>query len=80
MPLPAKLEMVPPVALTSAELKSVEASERVKVSVALSPALRVLTSLEIAIVGATSSRSLISRSTSWSLALPAASVATTAKL
>ena len=38
-------------ALTSAEVKSVEASESVKVSDAVSPALRVVTSLEIAIVG-----------------------------
>ena len=53
MPLPAKLERVPPVALTSAEVKSVEASERVKVRVAVSPALRVETLLEMAIVGAT---------------------------
>jgi hypothetical protein len=43
VPEPAKLERVPPVALMSAEVKSVEASERVKVSVAVSPALRVLT-------------------------------------
>ena len=51
MPLPAKLERVPPVTLMSAEVKSVEASERVKVRVAVSPALRVETLLEMAIVG-----------------------------
>ena len=51
MPEPEKLERVPPVALTSAAVKSVDASERVKVSDAVSPALRVETLLEIAIVG-----------------------------
>ena len=51
MPEPEKLERVPPVALTSVEVKFVEASERVKVSVAVSPALRVLTLLEMAIDG-----------------------------
>ena len=38
-------------ALTSSAVKSVEASERVKVSDAVSPSLRVLTLLEMAIVG-----------------------------
>ena len=38
-------------ALTSAAVKFVEASERVKVSEAVSPALRVETLLEMAIVG-----------------------------
>ena len=51
MPEPAKLLSVPPVAATSAEVKVMEASERVKVIVAVSPALRALTLLEIAIVG-----------------------------
>ena len=53
MPEPEKLERVPPVALTSAELKFVEATERVKLRVAVSAALRVLTLLEMAIVGGT---------------------------
>ena len=38
-------------ALTSATVKSVEASERVKVMVAVSPAFRAVTLLEMAIVG-----------------------------
>ena len=53
MPLPAKLEMLPPWALMSAAVKFVEASESVKVSDTVSPALRVKTLLEMAIVGAT---------------------------
>ena len=51
MPEPAKLLSVPPVAATSAEVKVMEASERVKVIVAVSPALRALTLLEMATVG-----------------------------
>ena len=51
MPEPAKLEMVPPVAIRSAALKSVEASERVKVRDAVSAALRELRLVAIAIVG-----------------------------
>ena len=43
--------MVPPVALTSAAVKFVEASERVKEMVAVSAALRAETLLEMAIVG-----------------------------
>jgi hypothetical protein len=52
VPEPVKLEMEPPVQLTFAAVKSVEASERVKVIVADSPALRAETLLEIARVGA----------------------------
>ena len=51
MPEPAKLERLPPVTLTSAEVKSVDASERVKVIVAVSPALSALALLVIARVG-----------------------------
>ena len=46
-----KLEMVPPVAIRSSAVKSVEASERVKESVAVSAALRVETLVAIATVG-----------------------------
>ena len=53
---PVKLERVPPVALTSSEVKFVEASESVKVRVAVSPALRVETLLVMAIVGRMVSR------------------------
>ena len=42
---------MPPVAVTSSAAKLVEASERVKVMVAVSPALRVETLLEMEIVG-----------------------------
>ena len=51
MPEPEKLERVPPVAVTSPTTKLVEASERVKEMVAVSPALRELTLLVMAIVG-----------------------------
>ena len=51
MPEPAKSERVPPVTSISAKTKSVEDSVRVKVMVAVSPALRVETSEEMAILG-----------------------------
>ena len=62
--------------LTSAEVKSVEASERVKVIVAVSPALRVETLLVIAIVGrivSTVRVTVLLASPPSLLALPAAS-------
>jgi hypothetical protein len=65
--------MVPPVAITSASVKFVEASVRVKVSDAVSPAMRVVTSLEIEIVG----RMVSTVRVYWAgavLPLPAASV------
>ena len=51
MPDPEKLERLPPVMETSASAKSVEASESVKVMVAVSPALRDKTSDVTATVG-----------------------------
>ena len=51
MPLPEKLERAPPVTVTSSDTKSVAASERVKVIVAVSPVVRLLSLVVIAIVG-----------------------------
>ena len=51
MPEPEKPESVPPETVTSPTAKLVEASERVKVMVAVSPALRELTLLVMATVG-----------------------------
>ena len=52
MPDPEKLERVPPETDTSDAMKSVEASERVKVREAVSPALREATSAVRAMMGA----------------------------
>ncbi len=51
MPDPEKLESEPPVTVISDAMKSVAASERVKVIAAVSPALSEVTSDEMAIVG-----------------------------
>ena len=51
MPEPEKLERLPPVMETSASAKFVDDSERVKVRVAVSPALRDETSDVTATVG-----------------------------
>ena len=51
MPEPEKLDREPPVTVTSELAKSVDASERVKVMAAVSPAFREETSEESAIVG-----------------------------
>ena len=51
MPEPEKPESVPPETVTSPTAKLVDASESVKVMVAVLPALRELTLLEMAIVG-----------------------------
>ena len=71
-----QLERVPPETETSPSVKSVDASESVKVSVAVSPALRDDTSDETATVGLTVStervRELLASEPSW-LVLPAAS-------
>ena len=48
-----KLDKVPPVAVMSPTIKSVAASESVKVIVAVSPVSRVVLSLVMAIVGRT---------------------------
>ena len=53
MPEPLKLLSVPPVTVTSVAVKSVLASDRVKVMVAVSPALRLVLSLVMAMVGGT---------------------------
>ena len=76
MPEPEKPERDPPETEMSAAVKLVEASESVKVSVAVSPALRDVTSDETATVGLTVStervRELLVSEPSW-LVLPAAS-------
>ena len=51
MPLPAKLLRVPPLTVTSACVKSVLASDSVKVMVAVWPALSVVALLVTAMVG-----------------------------
>ena len=51
MPLPAKLESVPPETLTSLEMKLAEDSLRVKVRFAVPPVVKVDESLETAMVG-----------------------------
>ena len=71
-----QLERVPPETETSDSVKSVDASERVKVSVAVSPVLREEESEVRAMVGLTVStervRELLASEPSW-LVLPAAS-------
>ena len=51
VPLPAKLLSVPPIAVTSAAMKLVDDSLSVKVTVAVSEALRLDTLLVMAMVG-----------------------------
>ena len=71
--MPAKILRVPPLAVTSSTLKSVEVSERAKLMAAVSPSVSDVSPLVMAIVGAA-----VSIAITWSpeaaLALPAASV------
>ena len=69
MPDPEKLEMLPPETVRSASAKSEDDSERVKVRVAVSPALRDKTSDVTATVGLTVSTE---RVTELLLSLPSA--------
>ena len=79
MPEPAKLESVPPVTVTSAAVKLTLASDRVKVTVALSPAPRLVLGLLTMTVGGVTSRLIVKLAVllvsapSW-LLLPEASV------
>ena len=50
--MPAKLLREPPVMVMSSSLKSVEASDRVKLMAAVSPIINDVSSLAIAMVGA----------------------------
>ena len=74
MPAPAKLEIVPPTAATSATVKSVEDSLSVKVMVAVSPLLSAAALLTMETVGATVSTVRVGESWPAMLGLPAASV------
>ena len=79
VPLPEKLDSVPPVTVTSEATKLVDASLRVKVSVAVSPAMRLDLLLVTAIVGirvSTAKVTVLFASAPSALALPAASVNT----
>ena len=58
VPLPAKLEIVPPEATTSATVKVVDASLRVNVTVVVSPAIKLLLLALKAIVGKTVSTAI----------------------
>ena len=79
MPLPLKLESVPPVTVTSEATKLVEASLRVKVREVVSPAIRLVLVELKAIVGTTVSTAKVIKlfvSAPSALALPAVSVKT----
>ncbi len=76
MPLPEKFDSVPPVTVMSLATKSVEASDRVNVIVAVSPASRLVLLLEMAIVGRIVSTVMVTvllASAPSALKLPAAS-------
>ena len=66
--------MVPPVTVISPSSKSVAASERVNVNVAVSPAFKSLSLEEIVIVGSTVSTAMVTVLEAALFAFPAASV------
>ena len=74
MPLPAKLLSVPPTTLTSVAVKLLTASLKVKVSVAVAFAPRLLALLVIETVGAVVSMEMAAVLAAAVLVLPAASV------
>ena len=76
MPLPEKLLMEPPLAVTSSTVKSVEASDKVKVMVAVSPTPSSSLFVVIATVGGVVSlvSTVMETEPALVLALPAASV------
>ena len=79
MPLPAKLEIVPPETVTSEAVKVVDASLRVKVIVVVSPTIKLVLLALTETVGATVSTTIESKlfaSEPSEFALPAASMNT----
>ena len=79
MPLPVKLDSVPPETVTSEATKLVDASLRVKVNVAVSPTAKLVLLLDTAMVGGVVSTNVftdIDKDIGTVLAFPAASVNT----
>ena len=79
MPLPAKLEIVPPATVTSEAVKVVDASLRVNVKVVVSPAIKLVLLPLTEIVGTTVSTAIeteLFASEPSALALPAMSTNT----
>ena len=74
MPLPSKPFREPPLTVTSSTLKSVEASDRVKVILAVSSTPRVSSSLTMVTVGGAKVFTFMVTEAPVVLALPAASV------
>ena len=75
MPLPPKPLSVPPLTVMSAAVKSVDGSDSVKLSVAVSPSLRAVLSVATATVGrsvSTASVAVLSASRPSALKTPAA--------
>ena len=79
MPDPENAVMLPPVAVISSNTKSLDASDRVIVNVAVSPTFNAVTSEAILIVGSTVS-TIINNELEIAEIFPAASVAVTVKL